>query len=191
MRTEDIIDFRKFIDELSKETDRGLPLVSMALIDEKLRDTLESFFIEGEVTKKLLDEFNSPLGSLSSRLTTCYALGLIDDYEYSEINILRKVRNEFAHLKHGINFSTEKIKGLCSSLKSQLPEGEDYPLNNPRFRFRNAVICIVLRLIYRPEWVLKEKRLNKNWSQGNDKWIPFKEQQPPEGMPIIAMAKKD
>jgi DNA-binding MltR family transcriptional regulator len=120
-----------------------------ALIDQKLRDTLDAFFVDGRSSKKLLDDPNAPLGTFSSRLEACYALGLIDNYEHSEINLLRKVRNDFAHSKHGISFKTERIAGLCSTLISSLPEGEGYPLTDPRFRFMNAIVCIVLRYLSR------------------------------------------
>lgn len=191
MRLDHAEDLAKFVEELKKETDRGLPLVGTALIDEKLRDTLEAFFVTKRSASKLLDEFNSPLGTFSSRLEACFALGLIDEYEYSEINLLRKVRNEFAHSKHGVSFKTEKIASCCSSLKSSLPEGENYPLSNPRFRFMNAVVCIVLRLYYRPEWVQKEKRVTKSYGENDGKLISVKDQLPPEGIPVIVMVKNE
>jgi hypothetical protein len=40
MRLDHAEDLAKFVEELKRETDRGLPLVGTALIDEKLRDTL-------------------------------------------------------------------------------------------------------------------------------------------------------
>lgn len=189
MRLDHAEDLAKFVEELKAETDRGLPLVGTALIDEKLKETLEAFFIEGKSSNKLINEGNAPLGTFSSRLEACNALGLIDQYEYSEINLLRKVRNEFAHAKHGISFQSDRIKGFCSTLTSSLPEGENYPLSDPRFRFMNAVVCIVLRLYYRPDWVMKEKRQVKDWGKNDGKWIPIDEQKPPEGVPIIAMVK--
>lgn len=189
MRFDHAEDLARFVEELKKETDRGLPLVGTALIDEKLRDTLESFFISKKSAHKLLDDFNSPLGTLSSRLEACFALGLIDDHEYSEINLLRKVRNEFAHSKHGLSFKNEKIVGYCSTLKSSLPEGENFPITEPRFRYMNAIVCMVLRLYYRPEWVEKEKRITKSYGENDGKWIPVKDQAPPAGVPFIAMIK--
>lgn len=191
MRIEDIKDLSKYIEELKRETDRGLPLVAMALLDEKLRDTLESFCVNKKSAVKLLDEMNSPLGTLSSRLDSCFAFGLIDEFEYAEINLLRKIRNEFAHAKHGLSFDNEKIRGLCSTLKTDLPEGEDYPLNDPRFRFTNSVVSLVLRMYYRPEWVAKEQRQTKDWAENTGKWISVKDKKPPEGTPFLAMVKKD
>ncbi|TAL21927.1 MAG: transcriptional regulator, partial [Aquabacterium sp.] len=109
-------DLAKFVAELKRETDRGLPLVGAALIDDRLTETLRSFFCESPSASKLIDDANAPLGTFSSRTEMCFALGLVDEYEYTEIGLIRKVRNEFAHAKHGITFSSPRVQGLCSSL---------------------------------------------------------------------------
>ena len=183
-------DLAKFVEELKRETDRGLPLVAAALIDDKLLETLRAFFCDGPSATKLLDEGNAPLGTFSARAEACFALGLIDDYEYSEITLLRKVRNEFAHAKHGFSFQSPRVQGLCSTLRSNLPEGAGYPINDPRFRFTNAAVAIVLRLYHRPEWVAQERRTTKTWVPlSASEWRSFKDDPPPEGVPVIVMAK--
>jgi hypothetical protein len=191
MRLADVKDLANFVDELKRETDRGLPLVGAALIDDRLQETLRSFFCEGRTSSKLLDLANAPLGTFSSRIQACYALGLIDDHEFAEIELIRKVRNEFAHANHGTSFQTERVKGLCSTLSSDLPEGENYPTHEPRFRFINAVVSIVLRLYYRPEWVALERRAPKTWlAQDATRWRSIRDEEPPPGVPVILMAKR-
>lgn len=191
MRLDHAEDLAKFVEELNRETDRGLPLVAAALIDEKLFETLQAFFVEGKSSNKLLAEGNAPLGTFSSRIEACYSLGLIDELEYQEIGLIRKVRNEFAHAKHGLSFQTEKIKGYCTSFKSDLPQGSGYPINEPRFRFINAVVCIVLRLYYRAAWVQKERREPKSWVTADaTRWRSIEEEKPPDGVPVIVMGKK-
>lgn len=183
-------DLAKFVEELKRETDRGLPLVAAALIDDRLTEALRSFFCELPSASKLLDDVNAPLGSFSSRTEACYALGLIDEFEYTEIGLVRKVRNEFAHAKHGLTFASPRIQGLCSSLKSDLPEGAGYPLTEPRFRFTNAVVVLALRLYHRPEWVALERRKQKAWVDSNaTRWRSVKDDLPPLGLPVMVMAK--
>lgn len=183
-------DLSKFVQELKRETDRGLPLVGAALIDDRLTETLRSFFCELPSASKLLDDVNAPLGIFSSRTEARYALGLIDDFEYAEIGLVRRVRNEFAHAKHGVSFLSPRIQGLCSSLKSDLPEGADYPLNDPRFRFTNAVVALVLRLYHRAAWVALERRKQKAWVDPNaTKWRSVEDGLPPPGLPVMVMVK--
>jgi len=183
-------DLAKFVEELRRESDRGLALVAAALIDDKLGETLRSFFCEGPSAAKLLDDSNAALGAFSSRSEACIALGLIDDYEYSEIALLRKVRNEFAHAKHGMSFQTPRVQGLCSSLKSDLPQDAGYPTNDPRFRFTNAAVAIVLRLYHRPEWVARERRKPKSWLPlGFSEWRMLEKEQPRPGVPVLMIGK--
>jgi mannitol operon repressor len=183
-------DLAKFVDELKRESDRGLALVAAALIDDRLLETLRGFFVANAASPRLLDEGNAAIGSLSSRTDACFALGLIDDFEYAEIGLLRKVRNEFAHAKHGMSFKDERVKGLCSGFKSDLPEGGDYPLNDARFRFMNATVALALRLYHRPEWVEQERRTAKTWvSMDMVSWRRVEDQPPPKGVPVIAIGK--
>ena len=186
MLVEHAEDLASFVDELQKETDRGLPLVGAALIDEKLLNALESFFVEGKSAKKILSAPNAPLGTFSSRIEACYSLALIDKFEYQEIGVIRKIRNEFAHAKHGLSFENEKITGLCTSLQSPLPEGGDYPVDTPRFRLVNAIICIVLRLYYRPEWVAKERLEPRSWVP-DSRWYNTNENPPPKNAGFMGM----
>ncbi|MES2414810.1 MAG: transcriptional regulator [Pseudomonadota bacterium] len=183
-------DLAEFIAELRRETDRGLPLVASALIDDKLGETLRSFFCEGPSAAKLLDDGNAVLGTFSARIEACFALGLIDEFEHREITLIRKIRNEFAHAKHGISFLAPRVQGLCSGLACKLPEGGNYPVTDPRFRFMNSAVSIVLRLYHRPAWVGIERRSPKSWvSENIGQWRNVKTDPPPVGQPVIVFGK--
>jgi len=191
VKEEDTKDLAHFFAELQRETDRGLPLVAAALIDEKLFEALQSFMCAGKAADRLLGEPNAPLGTLSARIEACFALGLIDAFEYQEISLIRKIRNVFAHSKHGLSFKDEKVVGLCASLKSDLPQGSDYPINEARFRFINATVCLSLRLYYRSAWVAKERRQPKTWvAPEQSRWRSVADEPPPAGIAVVAMAKR-
>ena len=76
MKPDDTDDLGRFFAELQRDTNRGLPLVIAALIDEKLLEAIQSFFCAGKATDKLLTEPNAPLGTFSSRIEACFALDL-------------------------------------------------------------------------------------------------------------------
>jgi len=189
MREKDLIDFNAYLDELKRESDRGLVLVGTSFIDEKLKLTLISFCIDSKSTNRLINEFNSPLGTFSSRVDACLALGLIDEFEHHEISILRKIRNELAHGLHGMTYEDVKIKGLISSLSSDLPIENDGLKFESRFKILNSFICIISRLYYRPEYVIEEKRTTKNWAGDLGKWIAMKDEKPKKGQIVIAVGK--
>lgn len=164
MREEDVRDFSAFLREFQAETDRGAALVGTALLDERLAATLRAFMVPGRSAQGLVDAGGSaPLGTLSARIKACHALALIDDHEAGECNLIRRVRNEFAHRAHGTTFTDARIAGLCYRLQSDLPGGRAAFQGNPRGVFVNAVVLTVMRLTYRAEWVAKERRRPKNW----------------------------
>jgi len=188
MKNEVMQELSAFFAELQNETDRGLPLVAAALIDEKLLETLQAFFCEGKAAERLLSEANSPLGTFSSRIEACFALGLIDEHEYREITLVRKIRNLFAHSRHGLVFTNDKVAGFCSSLTSPLPSGSEYAAAGARFKFINATVSMILRLYYRAKWVALERRAPKCWVKPEDAgWRSFADEHPPEGAQYVAL----
>lgn len=190
MNKQDLHELSTFLGELQGETDRGLPLVGAALIDEKLLESLSSFLCAGKSTNSLLMKPNSPLGTFAARADACLSLGLIDEHEYSEITLIRKVRNIFAHSRHGISFSDEQVKGLCASFRSELPPEAQTPVDS-RYRFTNAVVCTILRLYFRPQWVATEKRVQKTWVKPDDlRWRSFSSEPPPEGSQYVALGPR-
>jgi mannitol operon repressor len=76
--------------ELNTETDRGIALVLTSFLDKMLGDTLRAFLVDNDGSKVLLSGFNTPLGTFSSCIAACHALGLISDAEAAKINILPK-----------------------------------------------------------------------------------------------------
>lgn len=184
-------DLARFVDELRRETDRGLALVGAALIDDRLRETLRAFFREVDASVRLLDGANAPMGSFSARCDACHALGLIDDFEHAEIGRVRKVRNEFAHAKHGLSFQADRIRDYCLLLKSDLPveEGQPEP-TDARFRFTNAVVLLALRLYHRPDWVALSRRPPATFiAEGDTKWRSFAQNPPSLSEPFLAFGR--
>lgn len=182
-------DLALFVDELKRESDGGLAL-GAALIGDKLGDTLNAFSAKGRRTARLVDDPNAPLSTFSSRTDTCYALGLIDEFEFAEIGLLRKVRNEFAHAKHGFSFQSPKVQGLCARLKADLPQDAGYPLTDPRFRYTNFVVAMALRLYHRPEWVALERRTSNGYvPEAETTWRSFAQNHPTNGRHFLAIGK--
>ena len=116
MREEDLEYFSGFLKEFQAETDRGAALVGAALLDKQLHDLLRSHLLDKKESLELLEGGSAPLGTFSARIKASYCLGLITDLEHRELQLIRKVRNEFAHQTHGLTFQNEKIASLCGNL---------------------------------------------------------------------------
>ena len=87
-------------DELEKSSsDRSCVIVAAAYIDELLGYLFRNFLYPPFSEKEDKDLFSGygPLSSFSSKILLSYRLGLISNYEYKTLQIIRKIRNMFAH----------------------------------------------------------------------------------------------
>jgi mannitol operon repressor len=160
---EDLKYFSGFLKEFQSETDRGAALVGAALIDTRLERLLCSHLAVADIAKDLVVGNNAPLGTFSARIKMSYALGLITELEFAEVEIIRKIRNEFAHALHGLTFENQKLSALCRNLKANTPDGARFD-GNPRQLFINSVILLSMTLWYRPEYAAPFKATSRDWS---------------------------
>ncbi|WP_157730103.1 MltR family transcriptional regulator [Tenacibaculum jejuense] len=131
---ESIIDYIKIRKELSNESDRGVALLSISIIEKLLEDLLKKRLLnEKKIIKDLFDGFG-PLSSLSGKTKIAYSIGLIDKTIYDELNLVRSIRNKFAHSPEIIKFSDEEIVQKCNNLKLVIK----YKELNSREKFINS-----------------------------------------------------
>ena len=165
MRKEDKEEHEAFSKELIEETDRGAALVGAAMIDYYLKEILQSFMVSNNAAGKLLDGPTAPLGTLSSRIDACYALGLVSAHERSEFHLIRAVRNEFAHRTHGTTFKDVKISELCRKLESDIPGSRESYAGRYRSMFINTTMILCLGLIGRRDHATENRRHKPKWSK--------------------------
>lgn len=115
--SENALDYLAFRRELTKESDRGCALLAASHLDFLLEKMLDAKLIGTSKQRKALFEFNGPLGTFSSRILVSYSIGLLTKYHVDDLQIIRKVRNEFGHSPTTIDFGNPKISTLCNNLK--------------------------------------------------------------------------
>lgn len=147
----DISDLKVFADEanvfmkqLMEESDRGAALVGVAYLDELLARLFRAQTLTEKVSEELFGRFG-PLSSFSSRIDVAYCLGWIGRETHRDLNLLRKIRNEFAHAHGPVTFADAAVKARCSEL--QIPKGLDFRVA-PRDQFLFAASMLALRLEY-------------------------------------------
>jgi DNA-binding MltR family transcriptional regulator len=149
-------DLGRFLDEMQKESPRAAVILSAAFLDENLRSLLAGFLIDQRsATDGLLDV---PLGSFSARITAAYCLGLISQHERDDLDLIRKVRNQFAHRLHNLTFDDAKIVAWCNSLNLPGSLPSHYSMSHGD-RFRVAVALLSMRLSSRAISVRRERRV--------------------------------
>lgn len=152
----------EFLATFNKESDRGAALVAASMLDERLQEILAAFFTDSTASRDLLAGFNAPLGTFSSRASAAYALGLIQENEFKEITIIRKIRNEFGHGWEPVSFESGAIASLAGKLP-WLGPAEHEAGATLRSRFNFAIAILLTDLMWRSQLVAKERRAPKNW----------------------------
>ena len=158
-------EFFDFLDTANNESDRGKALVAAAQLDGMLEDILRAFLIECPSSTKLFASPNAPLTSLYNKMNLARSLGLISSDEYSALDVVRKVRNEFAH-SVSVSFDDSKVTKLCMMLEfglSELKRREDPVLADPRTRFSMSASSLVSSLYSRASRVSKIKLAELQW----------------------------
>lgn len=153
--------FTDFLAEFNKETERGTALAAAAMLDELLGRIIESFLIPNKGSKALLDGFNAPLGTFSARIASAFALGLLSEVEYRQCELIRKVRNEFAH-QIKVSFKTERIVSLYAQLQLSAKSYGDVRVDT-RGQFTTAAVGLILSLTNRPHYVGEKRLQSVSW----------------------------
>ncbi len=128
---------RKATSAFTRQTDRGTALIAAAWLDDALEACLRAFFRQDkEIADKTLQP-DGPLGSFSSRIKMAYLLGIITPSLFSDLEIIRGIRNDFAHLRQSVRFSDQSIKDRCNSLigAKAFQTGTGETIRSPRQMF--------------------------------------------------------
>lgn len=110
-----LLEFARLFD-YGEASDRAVAIVGPAFLDTLLSELLVNFLVEDEKEVKRLMQPEGPIGTFGAKVSTCYCLGLIGETIKSDLRLVAKVRNRFAHDLHA-DFSDLQISGWCNSLR--------------------------------------------------------------------------
>jgi mannitol operon repressor len=154
-------EFAAFLDDFNKETERGAALAAAAFVDDLLQKVLAAFLLDENSSSELLNGKDAPLASMSSRIRAAHAMGLISEEEKRECDLIRKIRNEFAH-KVKMSFDDARVKGLSSGLTYGAKPYGDKSVST-RGIFTTAAVSLILNLTNRPHYVGRSKLKYQVW----------------------------
>lgn len=164
MKDKDVEKLAKFLNYFQGESDRGSALIGAAMIESKLEKLLDSILIGNKSKEDAFDGQNAILGTFSAKIKMCHMLGAISDKECDEFQLIRKIRNKFAHHLDEISFDDSPIREYCLALQASTP-GDLKKEKKYRQLFINSVALSSLALWYRPEFARKEMDLKQRaWS---------------------------
>jgi len=105
---------RTALGELEELSDRAAGIVATTMLENALDSVLHHAIREDDpgLLKELFTD-GGPLGTLSSKIKLLYALGLVTKDGRHDLDLIRKIRNDFAHKLTGSTFQSDTIKGRC------------------------------------------------------------------------------
>ncbi len=88
-------------DEINIQSDRGAAIIASSLVEDSLKTYLKSHLLitkngKGQDTDSLF-HFDGGLGTFGTATCLSYAMRLISEEIFLDLNLIRKIRNEFAH----------------------------------------------------------------------------------------------
>ena len=121
----------KVWDLLYEESDRGCVLVSASILDDTLEILLNQILKKKLANNKIknITNFTGPLGTFSSRIAMSYVFGVISYELYENLEIIRTIRNDFAHGYDRTDFSQSELEKKIRSMKSK-----KYPIEEDLLR---------------------------------------------------------
>ena len=112
---EALAEFHKLFN-IEKKDERTIAILGGTFLEMSLEHLLYAFLPDDEKEVKKLFEYNQPLGNFSNKIAISYCLGLIDKMVKNDLNLIRKIRNKFAHNLYS-TFEDEEIKSWSNGLK--------------------------------------------------------------------------
>jgi DNA-binding MltR family transcriptional regulator len=99
------------------ESDRACVILVAAVMDECLTKMLKSKLVQiSGNDDPLFDGNNAPMGTFGARISVAHRLGLISKKLHDSLDIVRKIRNDFAHDIFHCDFTNQSVRDRLSYL---------------------------------------------------------------------------
>lgn len=105
---------QRVAETLMRESDRGCAIFGAAILHDDLETLFRSFFRRDDWSRKrVVDPLfrgYAPLATFSARIQLAHAMRLIPTGTYKKIEIVRRLRNDFAHESGAIDFQDPRCQ---------------------------------------------------------------------------------
>jgi DNA-binding MltR family transcriptional regulator len=108
------------LDEVnSGASDRALGIIAASLVEIHLTKLLKQAFISEtktsskETVQDRMFQSSGPFGPFTTKIRMAYLMGLISEELYKNLEIMREIRNRFAHHTEFGSFDIQEISSRC------------------------------------------------------------------------------
>lgn len=107
---------------LSKESDRGCAIIGASFLEDQLEDLIRAICRSDEEAVDRLFEGYAPFATFSARIQAAFALRLISKELRNQLDLVRRIRNDFAHEQGPLSFNEgpccDRLRALMESSKN-------------------------------------------------------------------------
>ena len=103
-------------DSLGTESDRGAVIIAAAWMEGLLEQAIHKRLVPSAATSDELIGSQTPISTFSAKIELAYRLALISEEARKSLKIVRKLRNDFAHVSNPINFEIDAVRDRVNHL---------------------------------------------------------------------------
>jgi DNA-binding MltR family transcriptional regulator len=107
------------LDALQSESDRGAAVLAGSLVENALGQFLERYcrtYVGSTVVERLFGP-TGPISTFSQRTLVAAAFGLLAKSDYEQLNLVRDIRNHFAHHPLEASFADTEVLAKTKRLR--------------------------------------------------------------------------
>ena len=121
------LDFGDFISEFESQPDRSAVIIGSIRLELLLEQLLLKNFIpnKNKQEEELFDP-GKPLSSFHAKIHLSYRLGLIDEGLFQILDLIRQIRNDFAHHLVGCTLESEEQKCRVNKIVAPLQKHKGF-----------------------------------------------------------------
>ena len=105
----DSAEIARIYEDLSNESDRNAVIVATSIIDDILSSKVKSLLKAGtDKEQNALFSDNGPFSSMYCKIEWLYCIGELNEHTRKDVNLIRKMRNDAAHIWRSFNLESDK-----------------------------------------------------------------------------------
>jgi hypothetical protein len=144
--------------------DRATAIMATGFLEDLLAIAIVHKFRRVPSENQTTDLFTGygPLATLSARATLAFLLGVIGPDASHDLKIIRRIRNDFAHVITPITFESEEIASRCKSLKLKTklkPDLDERAGSGPRGSFIRSVMRVFAQILMNVQVIIEEHKV--------------------------------
>jgi hypothetical protein len=153
----DETEFLAAIAEFHDGSDRVAAIMGAGLVENNLRKIIHSALPNSTEKRALFEDEGAPFGTFKRKIVAGRAMNLFSERVAKDMDVIRDVRNQFAHSMLGLDFDNEHIKNECAKLAEYRWTTAGRKVGPVRLRYEKACWAIATLLITRANDMLEDQ----------------------------------